>query len=448
MRVAIMRFYNRENELTTLRATAIKSVNHSQMTFIVGRRRIGKTKLILECYQENLVYFFVSKKSEILLCNEFIEQIQTGLGIKVLGEFTQFAKLFEYLLDLSKTIPFNLAIDEFQEFFAVNASIYADMQNLWDKHKERTKLNLILSGSIYSMMHKIFENAKEPLYGRANKKMVLKAFGINTLNEIFIDYQANITPKSMLAFYTITGGVAKYVEIFADHHAFDLDEMLEVFFSNSSIFVHEGRDILIEEFGKDYTTYFSILSLIASSKTSRTDIESILGKSIGGYLERLENDFGLIKTIRPIFAKPNGRIQKYNIEDNFLSFWFRFIYKYQSAIEIENYDYIKSIIKEDFDSFSGRLLEKYFIEKLKLTKQFNLIGNYWERGHNNEIDIVAVNEREKFVYIAEVKISAKRINLNALKHKAQNLSKQFDGYKITYQGLSLDDMFRDDIIEF
>ena len=72
-----------------------------------------------------------------------------------------------------------------------------------------------------------------------------------------------------------------------------------------------------------------------------SEIESILGKSIGGYLERLEHDFGLIKTIRPIFAKPNGRIQKYIIEDNFLSFWFRFIYKYQSAIEIENYDYVE-----------------------------------------------------------------------------------------------------------
>ena len=436
-----MKFYNRDEELLTLRTTAIKALLHSQMTFIVGRRRIGKTKLILECFQDNLVYFFVSKKSETLLCNEFIEQIQASLPIKILGEFTKFAKLFEYLLDLSKTIPFNLAIDEFQEFFAINPSIYADMQNLWDRHKEQNKLNLILSGSIYSPMHKIFEHAKEPLYGRANKKMVLKPFGIKTMHEIFTDYHVEITPKSMLAFYAITGGVAKYVEIFADHHAFNLDAMLEVFFNNSSIFVHEGRDILIEEFGKDYTTYFSILSLIASSKTSRTDIESILGKSIGGYLDRLENDFGLIKTIKPIFAKPSGRVQKYHIEDNFLNFWFRFVYKYQSAIEIENYDYIKSIIKSDFDSFEGRLLEKYFIEKLKLTKQFNFIGNYWERGHNNEIDIVAVNEREKFVLIAEVKLSAKRINLNELKYKAQVLSKQFDGYKITYQGLSLDDMF-------
>ena len=347
------------------------------------RRRVGKTKLILAAYPENRVYFFVSKKSERLLCNEFKTQIQSALNIAVHGDFTQFSQLFEYLLEVSKTRHFTLVIDEFQAFFSINPAIYSEIQNLWDRYKDQSKLNLVLSGSIYSLMHKIFEHAKEPLYGRANKKMILKPFGIQTLNDIFTDYNAHLTPKAMLAFYTITGGVAKYVELLADNQAFDLDTILDVFFENSSIFIHEGRDILIEEFGKDYTTYFSILSLIASSKTSRSEIESILNKSVGGYLERLEHDFGIIRTIKPIFAKPNGRTQKYAIEDNFLCFWFRFVYKYQSAIEIENYDYVKAIIKDDFDTFSGRFLEKYFVEKFKQSKQFNIIGNYWERGHQD-----------------------------------------------------------------
>ena len=436
-----MKFYNREHELQTLHEMAIKSNHASQMTFIVGRRRVGKTKLILAAYPDNRVYFFVSKKSERLLCNEFKTQIHSNLGVTVHGDFTQFSQLFEYLLELSMTRHFTLVIDEFQEFFAINPAIYSEIQNLWDQYKDQSKLNLVLSGSIYSLMHKIFEHAKEPLYGRANKKMILKPFGIQTLHDIFTDYKAPVTPKAMLAFYTITGGVAQYVELLADNHAFNLDTILDVFFENSSIFIHEGRDILIEEFGKDYTTYFSILSLIASSKTSRPEIESILNKSIGGYLERLENDFGIIKTIKPIFSKPNGRTQKYVIEDNFLSFWFRFVYKYQSAIEIENYDYVKSIIKADFDTFSGRFLEKYFVEQFKNSKQFNLIGNYWERGHQNEIDIIAVNEREKFAVIAEVKLSKKRIKLHDLEHKAHALSNdQLSGYKIVYQGLSLDDM--------
>lgn len=440
--VAIMRFYNREIELQTLHNMAIKSMQTAQMTFIVGRRRVGKTKLILTAYPHDRVYFFVSKKSEPLLCHEFKTQIESILGVKVHGNFVLFSQLFEYLLELSTTRHFTLVIDEFQEFFNINAAIYSEIQNLWDRYKDHSKLNLVLSGSIYSLMHKIFEHAKEPLYGRANKKMFLKPFSIQTLRDIFVDYHAPITSKSMLAFYTITGGMAKYVELLADNQAFDLDAILDVFFENSSVFIHEGRDLLIEEFGKDYTTYFSILSLIASSKTSRPEIESILGKSIGGYLDRLEHDFGIIKTIKPIFSKPNSRTQKYAMEDNFLNFWFRFIYKYQSAIEIENYDYVKSIIKDDFSTFSGRFLEKYFVEKFKKSKQFNLIGNYWERGNQNEIDIIAVNEREKFAIIAEVKRSVNRINLRELEHKAHALvNKHLSGYKIIYQGLSLDEMF-------
>ncbi len=437
-----MRFYNREHEISTLRSMEVKANDSAQMSFIVGRRRVGKTKLILACFQEQLVYFFVSKKSERLLCEEFRLQIQSGLGVTVYGEFTQFSTLFEYVLELSKTRHFTLAIDEFQEFFSINPAIYSEIQNLWDRYKDHSTLNLVLSGSIYSLMHKIFEHAKEPLYGRANKKMILKPFGIGTLHEIFTDYQVKINPKSMLAFYAMTGGVAKYVEILADHNAFDLDAILNVFFDNSSIFIHEGRDLLIEEFGKEYAIYFSILSLIASSKTSRSEIESMLGKSIGGYLDRLENDYGLIKTARPLFSKPNGRVQKYLIDDNFLNFWFRFIYKYQSAMEIENYDYVKSIIMSDFDTFSGKFLEKYFIETFKDSKQFNRIGSHWARTNQHEIDMIAVNDREKYAVIVEVKLSKKRIKLGELAWKAQPLvDKELSGYHLIYRGLSLDDMF-------
>lgn len=437
-----MKFYNREDELKTLHNTLDKAKQNSQMTFITGRRRIGKTRLILKAYEKSLVYFFVSKKTESLLCEEFVSQIEISLNIKVFGKFEHFSQLFGYLLELSKTQPFTLAIDEFQEFYAINPSIYADLQHLWDRHKDSTRMNLILSGSVYSLMHKIFEQAKEPLYGRANKKMRLSPFNSETIYQVYSDHApTSLKAHDMFAFYTITGGVAKYIEILTDNRAFSLEKIIDIFFENSSIFVHEGRELLIEEFGKDYTTYFSILSLIASSKTSRSEIESILKKSVGGYLERLEHHFNLIKTIKPIFHKPNSRTQKYLIEDNFLSFWFRFIYKHQSAIEIENFDYVKSVIKADFNSYAGRFLEKYFIDKLKLTKQFSQIGSYWERGNKNEIDIVAINEREKFALIAEVKLSAKRLQLNQLQEKAKTLSQKLQGYTIHYRGFSLDDIF-------
>ncbi|WP_440682512.1 ATP-binding protein [Cysteiniphilum halobium] len=436
-----MKFYNRDEELSLLHEVKQQSLLSAKMTFIVGRRRIGKTKLIRQAFTGNMVYFFVSKKSENLLCSEFVEELKRELKIEIHGEFRRFSDFFAYILELSKEINFTLAIDEFQEFYYVNSAIYSDIQHLWDKHKDESKLNLVLSGSIYSLMHKIFEHSKQPLYGRANRKMMLKGFNIPTLVEIFQDHNALPSPENLLAFYTITGGVAKYVEIFIENQAFSLESILDVFFSHSSLFINEGRDVLIEEFGKEYTTYFSILSLIASSKTSRSEIESILGKSIGGYLEKLEITYNIIQTIKPIFAKPGSRIQKYVINDHFLNFWFRFVYKYQSAIELENYDYIKEIIREDFATYSGRYLEEYMIDILKLKKQYSQIGRYWERGNQNEIDIVAINERNREALIVEVKRAKNKIVLNRLKSKAKNLvQSQLRGYTIHYEGFSLDDM--------
>jgi len=434
-----MKFYNREEELKKLHQIKRLSENSSKMSIIVGRRRIGKTSLIKKAYKQK-VYLFVSKKSEALLCEEFISIIEKELDVKVLGEYYSFAKLFEYLLDLAKERHFTLVIDEFQEFLSINKTIYSDMQNIWDSYKDVTRLNLVLSGSIYSLMKKIFEDKKEPLFNRADLKIHLKPFTVSTLQEILKENYPKYTNEDLLSFYTITGGVAKYVELFVTFEAFTLQKQLDLIYEENSLFLEEGKNILIEEFGKEYTTYFSILSLIASGKTARAEMESILQKDVGGYLERLEREYSVIKRVKPIFAKEGSRVLKYEIVDNFFSFWFRFIYKYKSTIEIENYEYVKNIAKRDFSTYSGKFLEKWFIEKLKLTQQYSQIGNYWEKGNKNEIDIVAVNEIEKTMLIAEVKINPKKISIKNLQEKSQKLINKFQDYKIDYRGLSSEDL--------
>jgi len=434
-----MKFYNREKELENLLKIEKLSQQSSKMSIIVGRRRIGKTALIKKAYK-NKIYLFVSKKNEVLLCEEFKSIISNSLDIKIVGEFSKFAQLFEYLMQIALNKHFTLVIDEFQEFLYINNSIYSDMQNIWDEYKDKTKLNLVLSGSIYSLMTKIFEDKKEPLFGRANNKINLKPFGVDTLKEILQENYPSYKNEDLLSFYILTGGVAKYVEVFVDNKAFTLEQQLNLIFDENSLFIDEGKNLLIEEFGKEYTTYFSILSLIASSKTSRTDIESILEKNIGGYLDRLENEYSIIKKIKPIFAKNGSRTVKYEIVDNFFNFWFRFIYKYKSAIEIDNYDYVKSIVKRDFSVYSGKFLEKYFIEKLKLSKKFSAIGTYWERKSQNEIDIVALNEFEKKLIFVEVKINPKKIDMEVLKQKATKIISKYSDYDIKYLGYCLGDM--------
>jgi uncharacterized protein len=436
-----MKFYNREKEVHQLRNIAEQAKLYAQMTFVVGRRRIGKTSLLLEAYKnETCLYFFVAKKNEALLCVEFIEEIKNKLNIPIFGEIKSFKALFGLLLEVSKTQHFTVIIDEFQEFHTVNKTVYSEMQHLWDIQKNESHINLVLCGSVYSLMTQIFQNAKEPLFGRATHRLHVKAFDIHTLKQILLDFHPDFIHEDLLALYMFTGGVAKYVELLMHSGCYTKSDFINYMFTEDSLFIDEGKNLLIEEFGKDYLNYFSILSLIASGKTSRVEIESIMETQTGGFLDRLEQDYGLVRKIRPLFAKPNGRIVKYNIEDNFLNFWFRFIYKYRSAVESGNTDYIKQIIERDYEVYSGKVLEKYFIEHYRQSKKYNLIGTYWDRNSQNEIDIIAVNELEKSAVFVEVKRNPHKIDLSQLQKKSEHLLHHFQGFQIHYEAKSLPDM--------
>ncbi len=134
------------------------------MTVITGRRRVGKTRLIKESLAGSVyLYFFVSRKEEPLLCAEFKDQVEQVLETEMIGNFNKFRLIFQWLCSEAKRRHINLVIDEFQEFFRINPSIYSDIQNYWDGGKELMHMNLILSGSIQSLMRKIFDSYHEPL---------------------------------------------------------------------------------------------------------------------------------------------------------------------------------------------------------------------------------------------------------------------------------------------
>ena len=437
----MLKFYNREKETALLEEIEQRSERWAQMTFVVGRRRVGKTALLNTAYKDKkMLYFFVEKKNEALLCEEFTEEITRKLGVTIYGQLQTFKQVFSFLMDLSQKEHFTVIIDEFQDFGKINTAIYSEMQNVWDSKKDASKINLLLCGSVYSLMRKIFQNYKEPLFGRQTAQLHLEAFTIQTLKDILNDYYPSYKNEDLLAFYLFTGGVAKYVEYLAEARAFTKKRILDEFFTGNSLFLSEGRNVLIDEFGNDYGNYFSILMLIASSKTSRSEMESVMSTSIGGFLDRLENEYGLIKKLRPWGAKQGSKDVKYKIEDNFLSFWFRFVYKYRSAVEIGNLDYVRGIVERDYEAYSGLVLERYFRQKLVEAKQFSNIGSYWNRKGENEIDIIAANEMEKRLVFYEVKRNKKKISLPLLEQKAAEIAKNYPDFNVEYQGLSLENM--------
>jgi hypothetical protein len=125
-------------------------------------------------------------------------------------------------------------------------------------------------------MNKIFKDKKEPLFGRQTNTIHVRPFSPSVLKEIMSEYCSDYKKSDLLALYTLTGGVAKYVELFIDRKKFTDRKMLDMFFERDSYFLSEGKNMLVDEFGKDYGIYFSILTLIAQGKNTRSDIENIL----------------------------------------------------------------------------------------------------------------------------------------------------------------------------
>lgn len=410
------------------------------MTVITGRRRIGKTTLIKHAFGEDtMIYFFVARKSETLLCDELADTIRDRLG-EDLGDFNSMARLFSTIMQIAKRRHFTLVFDEFQNFKYVNESFFSDMQNIWDTNKADAHINLIVCGSLYSMMTKIFDDKKEPLYGRATSRMRLKAFPLKTLIEILKDNTDDFSADDLLTFYMVTGGVAKYVEQLVVNKAFTKESILDHVLSFGSYFIEEGKELLSDEFGKDYGNYFSIMSALASGFNERGEIKSYTGIEAGGYLDKLENTYDLLYRYRPYLASVNSRSVKYGIKDNFLNFWFRFIYKYRSAVEIGNLGYVRDKVEADFETYSGWILERYFRQLYRESGMYNIVTNYWEKGGQNEIDLVAVNESEKEITIGEVKRNKRRIDLFKLEHKAETIVQKQKGWEIGFVALSLDDM--------
>lgn len=436
-----MKFYGREKELEALRKIEKLSASYAQMTVVTGRRRIGKTTLVKHAYiQQPFVYLFVGRKSETMLCREFAEVIANTLGID-LGDFSSFGRLFAMLMQQSKNTHFTLVLDEFQNFRFVNEAVFSDMQNIWDAHKAESKMNLVVCGSVNTMMSKIFDDKKEPLYGRANNRLRLRPFSTAILKEILGDFNPDFTHDDLLALYMTTGGVAKYVEEMLTHGATTKDAMLEQFISYGSYFIPEGKEMLSDEFGKNSGNYFSILNAIAEGRNTRGDIKSYTGVESGGFLDKLEKEYDLIYRYRPYLASDQSHNVKYGIKDNFLRFWFRFVQKYISAVEIGNTEYILKKMLADYETYSGKELELYMRQKYAETGLYNLVTNYWERDGHNEIDLLAVNDVERHLVIGEIKRQAKRLDMTLLREKADKIvSKQRRRYSIEFVGLSMDDM--------
>jgi hypothetical protein len=445
-----MKFYNREKELQQL-AEIQKRVQeiHSQMTVVTGRRRIGKTKLIMRsCADQPTVYLFVSRNHEATLCEQFSGSVRQSLGTYVPDGIRSFVQLFEQIMVMGKTQTFNLIIDEFQEFFNINPAIFSGIQDVWDRYKDDTHVHLIASGSIYTLMHQIFMDYGEPLYGRCDTIMRLRPFSTAVLRQILSDYAPAHTPDDLLALYALTGGVPKYVELLMDRGAYTVADMIARATEENSIFLEEGTILLASEFGKKYGNYFSILSAIASGRNTAAEISQAVGDaSLGGMLVRLEEDYEIITKKRPILSKERSQNVRYEISDCFLRFWFRYIARHQNLLQMGLNDRLYALTLADYPTYSGRILEEWFRRKLQESGEYSEIGSWWNTtkakdADQSEVDIVALPvDPTQPALVAEVKRQRKNFKPELLHAKATHLqAKILHGFEIHERVFTLDDM--------
>lgn len=242
-----MQFFDRDKEINFLQQIKELSTRVAQFSVITGRRRIGKTSLVLKAYGEpSVIYFFVARKTEAELCQDFTQELESKLGMPMLATPDKFATLFEYLMKLSHSRPLTLFIDEFQEFLKVNKSIYWDMQRIWDLNKDGAQMNLVVCGSVNTLMNRIFRDNKQPLYGRQTQFMKLGPFAPSVLKDILRTYHPHYTSEDLLALYTFTGGVAKYVQQLVDNGVTTQEAICRYMVQPASYFLPEGKAMLIE----------------------------------------------------------------------------------------------------------------------------------------------------------------------------------------------------------
>ena len=411
-----MKFYDRDSEKEILRKNWERSDERSLFTVMIGRRRIGKTALLLQMEKDQrMLYLYVSKDNEHVLVEKFQKAAETELGLHIYGRLDTFAQFFENIMEYGMEHHFTIVLDEFQNFLKVNPAIPSHIQDVWDRYHARSKVHLIACGSIYSMMHRIFDNEDEPLYGRKDCEIKLMPFRISVVKQILGDHNPGYEPEDLLCLYMLTGGVAKYVAQLMDAGAVTKDSMLKWATDAGSPFLSEGTELIMSEFGKDYANYLSILQKIAGGMTTQNQLDTIIGKNTGTYLKNLDEDYNYVHKLQPMFCKPGSRNIRWYVDDCFLRFWFRYILPNQALIEMGRYDMLLEIVERDYCDFTGHVLEQYFRQKYMEEERVTAVGQYWDRKGNNEIDLIALNSIDKTAVVAEVKRNPENIKVQSWK---------------------------------
>lgn len=410
-------FISRHKELDFLNSEYKK--NDSSLVVLYGRRRIGKTTLTTEFGKDkNILYFLVTEESEKENQNQFKNLVAEFTNNELLKNVTtdNWEVIFKALVDDKPNKKKLMIIDEFQYLGKNNAAFPSVFQKIWDTILKDKNIMVILCGSLISMMEAQTLAYSSPLYGRRTGQIKLKQIPFYDYYEFF----PKKSRKELIEYYSVTGGVPKYIELFYDSS--DVFSAIEKNILSKQSFLYEEPIFLLQNEVSEIGSYFSIIKTIAAGNKKLSKIATALEVKQTGltkYLQTLIN-LDILEREVPITEENPEKSKRgiYKIKDNFIEFWFKFIYPNKSFIEMDRTEFVINKIKKNIiDNHISYVYEDICIEEMwklnadnKWNFNFDKIGRFWNNA--TEIDIVAFDSNGKDIVFGECKYREQPVDID------------------------------------
>lgn len=425
-------FIDRESEMETLQSEYDRK--GSSLVIMYGRRRVGKTTLISQFIKDKKALFFLaSEESEAQNRNAFKDKAADFIENELLknADIKNWEIIFKAITDTSFNSKPVIVIDEFQYIGKSNPAFPSIFQRIWEETLKDKSIMVILCGSLISMMESQTLSYNSPLYGRRTAQIRLKQIPFRYYREFF----PGKNRRELIEMYSVTGGVPKYIELFSESD--DIYKSIQNCILNRSGYLYDEPHFLLQQEVTEIGSYFSIIKAIAAGNSKLSAISTVLeikSTSLTKYLKTLI-DLDILEREVPVTEENPEKSKKglYKIKDNYIRFWFAFVYPNMSFIESGNSRIVMNKIRKGLISgHTAFVYEDVCRERMwDLNAEdcwpfhFSKIGRWWNG--KNEIDIAAIDPEEKNLILGECKFWQEPVGINIfreLEEKARNVDWQ------------------------
>lgn len=312
----------------------------SELVAVYGRRRVGKTFLVKQMFEEKFDFWFtgIYETSRNVQLRQFAKELSkySSKEISVPKDwFEAFDKLQEYLLSLKgdKVVVF---LDELPWMDTKKSSFlpaFSYFWNMWASDKKLLKL--YVCGSATTWMLDKFVGDKGGLYGRVSRAIYLESFSLFETEKFLADIKkVNLSRRQIVELYMTMGGIPYYLDMI--DKSLPLAKNIDnLFFANGAILKNEF-DFLFRSLFKESKAYKKVIEAL-STKLKGMTREEILNEtkiSGGGTLSVILDNLCACDFIRKYSSI--GKKEKecmYQLTDLFSLFYLRFVQKNSSQDE-------------------------------------------------------------------------------------------------------------------